>query len=104
MSSRDAAARPPGVDSRQDSHDAALKKPGQAFVAARAGLSAAGAGPGRAADDGASRPHERHDDAAAQAKLGARFDLRSFHDAVLKGGTMPLEVLARVVDDWVKGA
>jgi uncharacterized protein (DUF885 family) len=38
--------------------------------------------------------------AAAQAKLGARFDLRGFHDAVLKGGAMPLEVLARVVDDW----
>jgi len=39
--------------------------------------------------------------AAAQAKLGARFDLRGFHDAVLKGGAMPLEVLANVVDDWV---
>jgi len=39
--------------------------------------------------------------AAAQAKLGARFDLRGFHDAVLKGGAMPLEVLAKVVDDWV---
>jgi uncharacterized protein (DUF885 family) len=41
--------------------------------------------------------------AAAQAKLGARFDLRGFHDAVLKGGAMPLEVLARVVDDWMRG-
>ncbi len=39
--------------------------------------------------------------AAAQAKLGARFDLRGFHDAVLKGGAMPLEVLAQVVDAWV---
>jgi uncharacterized protein (DUF885 family) len=37
---------------------------------------------------------------AARAKLGHRFDLRSFHDAVLKGGAMPLEVLAQVVDDW----
>jgi uncharacterized protein (DUF885 family) len=37
---------------------------------------------------------------AARAKLGPRFDLRSFHDAVLKGGAMPLEVLAQVVDDW----
>ena len=41
--------------------------------------------------------------AAAQAKLGARFDLRGFHDAVLKGGAMPLEVLARAVDDWMLG-
>lgn len=39
--------------------------------------------------------------AAAQAKLGARFDLKGFHDAVLRGGAMPLEVLARVADDWV---
>jgi uncharacterized protein (DUF885 family) len=37
---------------------------------------------------------------AARAKLGPRFDLRGFHDAVLKGGAMPLEVLAQVVDDW----
>jgi uncharacterized protein (DUF885 family) len=36
----------------------------------------------------------------ARAKLGPRFDLRSFHDAVLKGGAVPLEVLAQVVDDW----
>jgi len=41
--------------------------------------------------------------AAAQAKLGKRFDLRAFHDTVLKGGAMPLEVLARVVDDWATG-
>ena len=40
--------------------------------------------------------------AEAQAKLGDRFDLRSFHDAVLKGGAMPLEVLARVVAEWVQ--
>ena len=41
--------------------------------------------------------------AAAQAKLGDRFDLRAFHDTVLKGGAMPLEVLARVVEDWATG-
>jgi uncharacterized protein (DUF885 family) len=39
--------------------------------------------------------------AAAQARLGGRFDLRGFHDAVLRGGAMPLEGLAKVVDDWV---
>jgi uncharacterized protein (DUF885 family) len=40
---------------------------------------------------------------AAREKLGARFDLRSFHEAVLEGGAMPLEVLANVVDGWVAG-
>jgi uncharacterized protein (DUF885 family) len=41
--------------------------------------------------------------ATAQAKLGDRFDLRAFHDTVLKGGAMPLVVLAGVVDDWATG-
>jgi uncharacterized protein (DUF885 family) len=36
----------------------------------------------------------------ARARLGARFDLRRFHAEVLKGGAMPLEVLAQVVDAW----
>ena len=40
--------------------------------------------------------------AAAQSRLGARFYLRGFHEAVLEGGAMPLEVLERVVNDWVK--
>ena len=38
--------------------------------------------------------------AAAQAKLGANFDLRGFHDAVLQGGPVPLEVLEQVVNNW----
>lgn len=33
-------------------------------------------------------------------RLGARFDLRSFHDAVLINGDMPLEILGGVVADW----
>jgi uncharacterized protein (DUF885 family) len=37
----------------------------------------------------------------AKRRLGADFDIRSFHDTTLAAGAMPLDVLARVVDDWV---
>ncbi|HYJ29550.1 MAG TPA: DUF885 family protein [Allosphingosinicella sp.] len=37
----------------------------------------------------------------ARRRLGARFDLKGFHDAVLLNGDMPLEVLGTVVGDWV---
>jgi uncharacterized protein (DUF885 family) len=37
----------------------------------------------------------------AQAKLGAKFDYRRFHDAVLDEGAMPLSVLERRVDAWI---
>ncbi len=38
----------------------------------------------------------------ARARLGDRFDLKSYHDAVLLNGDMPLEVLATVVQDWTR--
>jgi uncharacterized protein (DUF885 family) len=38
----------------------------------------------------------------AKAALGARFDLKAFHDTVLKQGGMPLTVLETVVHDWMK--
>ena len=38
----------------------------------------------------------------AKTKLGSKFDLRKFHDAILKPGAMPLDVLAQVVDEYVK--
>lgn len=40
---------------------------------------------------------------AAQKALGPKFDLRLFNDAVVKGGGVPMTVLAANVDAWVKG-
>jgi uncharacterized protein (DUF885 family) len=37
----------------------------------------------------------------AEAALGERFDLRSFHTALLDEGALPLDVLARHVDGWI---
>jgi len=33
--------------------------------------------------------------------LGDKFDLRDFHDAVLKNGAVPLDILERIVDDYI---
>ena len=38
---------------------------------------------------------------AAKAKLGDKFDLRDFHDVVLKNGAVPLGILERLVDAYV---
>ena len=40
----------------------------------------------------------------ARAALGAKFDIKKFHDAGLLAGAMPLDVLGRRVDDYVTGA
>ncbi|MEM9056202.1 MAG: DUF885 domain-containing protein [Pseudomonadota bacterium] len=40
--------------------------------------------------------------AKAEAALGASFDLREFHDAVLAGGGLPLSILEQQLDAWTE--
>ena len=37
----------------------------------------------------------------AKAALGRKFDLRQFDDAVVKGGNVPMDVLAKNIDDYI---
>jgi uncharacterized protein (DUF885 family) len=39
----------------------------------------------------------------AEAKLGAKFDVRDFHDAVLRDGALPLELLEEEVGRYIAG-
>lgn len=39
---------------------------------------------------------------SARQRLGARFDLKRFHDLVLSNGALPLNLVERVVDEWVE--
>jgi len=38
----------------------------------------------------------------AKAALGARYDLKAFDDTVVKGGNVPLDVLAKNVDEYIR--
>lgn len=40
--------------------------------------------------------------AKAQAELGDEFDIRGFHDEILKDGPVPLSLLEQKIDRWIK--
>jgi uncharacterized protein (DUF885 family) len=37
----------------------------------------------------------------AQTQLGAKFDIRKFHDLILDSGALPLDILEASVNDWI---
>lgn len=37
----------------------------------------------------------------AKARLGPKFDLRRFHNAVIDNGALPLDTLERLIDEWI---
>lgn len=37
----------------------------------------------------------------AQQKLGSRFDVKAFHDEILSGGSLPLDMLDSRVENWI---
>lgn len=39
--------------------------------------------------------------AKAEEELGENFDIRGFHDTILGGGSMPLHILERQVNNWI---
>jgi uncharacterized protein (DUF885 family) len=38
----------------------------------------------------------------AKHQLGPRFDIRAFHDEILSGGSLPLDMLEGRVDNWIR--
>ncbi len=37
----------------------------------------------------------------AREKLGSKFDIRTFHDQVIGGGSLPLSILEKRIDNWI---
>jgi uncharacterized protein (DUF885 family) len=40
----------------------------------------------------------------AQDKMGAKFDIKKFHEKVLESGVMPLALLEKKIDAWINEA
>jgi uncharacterized protein (DUF885 family) len=40
--------------------------------------------------------------AKAQKALGSKFDIRAFHDELLKDGALPLDLLEAKMDRWIE--
>ena len=38
----------------------------------------------------------------AEERLGSRFDLKAFHEAILRNGALPLDLLDREVSTWIE--
>jgi uncharacterized protein (DUF885 family) len=38
----------------------------------------------------------------AKTQLGDKFDIKKFHDEILNGGAMPLELLQERLQSWIK--
>ena len=58
--------------------------------------------PGQATSYKVGQTHWLKLRADARRRLGAKFDIRDFHDAGLTAAPMPLSVLERVIDDWIR--
>ncbi len=41
---------------------------------------------------------------SAKSRLGAKFDIKDFHDVVLGSGLVPLPILRNLIDEWVDNA
>jgi uncharacterized protein (DUF885 family) len=37
----------------------------------------------------------------AERTLGAKFDVRAFHDEILKDGALPLSILESKINEWI---
>ncbi len=59
------------------------------------------AGPGQACSYKLGQLKIRELRERAKQKLGARFDLKTFHDEILSGGALPLDVLDARVTRWI---